>query len=408
MSTAPRRGTRAWGTAATVKAAVRATWDRGTLLRDLHAAPEQWSAFPLRVRLAGPDRDELATRFADAASWARELAAAASHEGWQLQTRSVRAGGTTQVLPVAAFLPTPHVALALLGRAAAAESARFASALERAAGLDAAAAELALARPHDVLAAGDDWPLLLELAAWIRAHPRPGVLVRQVPVAGVHTKVLERHTALLTRLLLALMPAHAVDADARSFTARFGFAEEARRVRIRGAGHVLGVPGFGDADVEWDVGALASLDPAEHGVRELLVTENKTSYRTVPAAPGRLVVWGAGYGAAELLSAVRWRHDVAVIYWGDIDTHGFAILSALRAVAPHTRSVCMDATTLLTHKAFWSREHAPRVDDLPHLLPAEAETYDALLGNEHGPAVRLEQEFIRFDLVEAALLATAR
>jgi hypothetical protein len=403
VTVTPRRGANDWGTAATVRASVQNKWDRGALLRDLHAEPEQWSAFPLRVRLPGPDREALATRFAEAASWARELAAAAGQEGWQLQTRSVRAGGTTQVLPVAAVVPTPHVGLALLGRAAAADANRFSGALQRAAALDAPAAALALARPHDVLVAGDDWPLLLELAAWIRAHPRPGVHVRQIPVAGVHTKVLERHTLLLTRLLLALLPADAVDPSARTFAGRFGFAEEARRVRIRGAAQVLGVPGVVDADVEWDIAALAALDPVAHGVHELLVTENKTSFRTVPARPGRLVVWGAGYGTAELLSAVQWRHDVAITYWGDIDTHGFAILSSLRAVAPHTTSVLMDAETLLAHKPFWSREQAPRSDALPHLLPAEAEAHDMLRSSVHGLGVRLEQEFIRFDLIEAAL-----
>jgi hypothetical protein len=402
------RAATGWGTAATVKAALQVKWDRGALLRDLHTDPEQWSAFPLRVRLPGPDREELLARFADASAWARELAAAAARDGWQLQTRPVRVGGTTQVLPFAAIVSTPQAGLALLGRAAMADATRFAAALQQAAALDPEAGKLALSRPHDVLAAGDDWPLLLELAAWIRAHPRPDIYVRQIPVAGVHTKVLERHTPLLSRLLLALLPAEAVEPAGRSFAAKFGFAEDARRVRVRSAASVLGVPGGGHADVEWDVAALAALDAAGHGVRELLVTENKTSFRTVPAADGRLIVWGAGYGVDELLSAVPWRHAVAVRYWGDIDTHGFAILSALRAVAPHTTSVLMDTDTLLAHKAFWGREHAPRTDALPHLTADEAEVYEALRAHAHGKAVRLEQEFVRFDLVEAALTRPGR
>ena len=65
------------------------------------------------------------------------------------------------------------------------------------------------------------------------------------------------------------------------------------------------------------------------------------------AADGRLVVWGAGYGVDELLAALPWRAQVRIRYWGDIDTHGFAILSAVRAVAPHTDSVLMDESTLL-------------------------------------------------------------
>jgi hypothetical protein len=393
----------AWGTAATVRAAVQAKWDRGSVLRDLHSHQEQWTTFPLRVRLVSPDRDELLAQFPAAQAWARELVTAAARYGWDLRTRALRVGGSTQVLPTAAIVPTPEAALALLGRAAAADAARFDAALQHAATLDPAARELTLARAHDVLAAGDDWPLLLELAAWIRAHPRSGVHMRQIPVAGVHTKVLERHTPLLSRLLLALLPADDVEPAGRTFAAKFGFAREPRRVRVRGEVRVLGVPGTGEADVEWDVAALARLDADGHSVDELLITENKTSFRTVPLTPGRLVVWGAGYGVDELLSAVPWRHQVSVTYWGDIDTHGFAMLSALRAVAPHTRSILMDVATLLAHKPFWGREHAPRTDDLEHLLAAELEAYEALRVSAYGPALRLEQEFIRFDLVETAL-----
>lgn len=40
------------------------------------------------------------------------------------------------------------------------------------------------------------------------------------------------------------------------------------------------------------------------------------------------MLWGAGYGADELLAALPWRSVVAVRYWGDIETHGFVILAA--------------------------------------------------------------------------------
>ncbi|MCF6743721.1 hypothetical protein E9529_05410 [Blastococcus sp. KM273128] len=397
-----------WTTAAAVKAAVTTRWERGALLRDLHADPEAWTAFPLRVRLPGPSRDELATRFADASAWARDLAAAADREGWQLQTRPMRVGGVgTQQLPVAAIVPTPQDALRLLGRTHAADAARFADALQRAEKLDPAAARVALQRPHDVLAATDDWPLLLELAGWIREHPRPGIFPRQIPLAGVHTKVLERNTGLLGRLLEALLPAEAIEPTGRSFAARFGFAEDGRRIRIRGDAAALGVPGEGDADVEWDVSTLAAFDPVGRTITELLVLENKTSFRTAPAAPGRLVLWGAGYGVDELLATLPWRDKVAVRYWGDIDTHGFAMLAAVRRIAPHTTSVLMDTETLLAHRPFWSTERTPRTDVLVHLTEAEQALYTALRTDAYGPAVRLEQEFVRFDLVEDALSTVA-
>jgi hypothetical protein len=39
----------------------------------------------------------------------------------------------------------------------------------------------------------------------------------------------------------------------------------------------------------------------------------------------------------------------SVVYWGDIDSHGLAILSGVRATVPHVRSVLMDLDTLRVH-----------------------------------------------------------
>jgi len=393
-----------WSSPQTVLAAVRAKWDRGAVLRELHLPAEQRTTFPLRVRLPGPDAADLAPRFADVSTWAREMHDAATRDGWQLLTRAVRAGGLgTQNLPAAALIDTPHTALRLLGSTYTTSAARFAVALEQAAALGDAVAALALARPLEVLGAGEDWPLLLELAAWTRAHPRPNLYVRQIPVAGVHTKLVETHRPLLSRLLDAVLPADAVESATPAFPARFGFRAPSRRARVRGAAAVLGVPGAEVADVTWDVGGLAALDVTAAGVTELLIVENQSSYLTVPADRRRLVLWGAGYGAEELLAALPWAGQVTVRYWGDLDTHGFAILSRVRAVAPHTTSLLMDAATLLSHKPFWSVEGTPHNQPLPHLTDEEHATFDALRRGTYGMGVRLEQELIRFDLVERAL-----
>ncbi|MGE5763601.1 MAG: Wadjet anti-phage system protein JetD domain-containing protein [Mycobacterium leprae] len=400
-------GPGSWDSQATVRDAARIKWDRGAVLREWTLPAEQRTVFPLRVRLAGPTRDDLAERFGDVVAWARALRDDAHRHGWELLTRTVRVGTGRQQIPVAGRIPTPQVAAGLLDPACVRAAAAFNDALTAAAALDAAAADVALARPHDVLAAASDWPLLLELARWLREHPRPGVYPRQIPVAGLHTKLVETHRALLTRLLDAVLPADTVTATASSFAGRYGLREPARRIRVRGAAAVLGLPPGPAAvpygDVVWDIAVLAALDQAAVGVTELLVVENKTSFLTVPHRPDRLVVWGEGYGADELLRALPWVPAVAVRYWGDIDTHGFTILDRVRAVAPHTVSVLMDTRTLLAHRAFWVTEPVPRLDPLTHLTVGEADVYDALRAGTYGDRVRLEQELVRFDHVEAAL-----
>jgi hypothetical protein len=63
----------------------------------------------------------------------------------------------------------------------------------------------------------------------------------------------------------------------------------------------------------------------------------------------------------------------------------------------------MDTATLLAHRPHWSTGAAPRTDPLSHLTATEAEVYAALCAGTHGVGVRSEQEFVRFDLVTAAL-----
>ena len=90
-------------------------------------------------------------------------------------------------------------------------------------------------------------------------------------------------------------------------------------------------------------------------------------------------------------------------YWGDIDTHGFAILNQLRAHLPAAASLLMDEETLLAHRAHWGEEAAPTQHDLPLLTPQEAAVYDALRRDRHQPKVRLEQERIGYGWLCARL-----
>jgi len=92
-----------------------------------------------------------------------------------------------------------------------------------------------------------------------------------------------------------------------------------------------------------------------------------------------------------------------VHYWGDLDTHGFAILDQLRARVPTAESFLMDRETLLTHAEHWGREPAQHPGPLTRLMTDEAELYRDLLEGVHGHSVRLEQERIGFPYLERAV-----
>jgi hypothetical protein len=122
-------------------------------------------------------------------------------------------------------------------------------------------------------------------------------------------------------------------------------------------------------------------------------------------------VFGLGYGL-ELLSSAVWMQDREVYYWGDIDTHGFAMLDRLRGFFPAARSLLMDRETLLAHRALWVREDTPFRGPLTRLESDERELFETLLHNQLGDGIRLEQERVSFGRVRQTMqeiaIATSR
>src|SRR5216684_1692083 len=84
------------------------------------------------------------------------------------------------------------------------------------------------------------------------------------------------------------------------------------------------------------------------------------------------------------------------IIWGDIDTHGFAILDRLRAFFPYAQSFLMDRTTLMAHRELWGRERDRYERPLSRLTIPEQVLFEELKDGLLGDRVRLEQERISF------------
>jgi hypothetical protein len=72
---------------------------------------------------------------------------------------------------------------------------------------------------------------------------------------------------------------------------------------------------------------LAALKPA---VSKVFITENEINGLCFPDVEKGLVIFGLGYGV-DALKTVAWLKEKEVYYWGDIDTHGFAMLDQVRS-----------------------------------------------------------------------------
>jgi hypothetical protein len=247
----------------------------------------------------------------------------------------------------------------------------------------------------------DRWERLLAIVAWVQARPRPGVYLRQVDVPGVDSKFIEAHRGVLAELLDLGLPPEVVETGATGvaqFTRRFGFLDKPVRIRFRLLDPGLpGLPGCQalhgvQADITLDATSFAALAlPAKRA----FITENETNFLAFPAVAGSIVVFGAGYGW-EALARAAWLDRCQLLYWGDIDTHGFAILDQLRGCFPGAASFLMDRETLLAHRSHWGEEPEPARHDLSRLTTEEAAVYDDLRFDRHQPRLRLEQERVGF------------
>lgn len=96
-----------------------------------------------------------------------------------------------------------------------------------------------------------------------------------------------------------------------------------------------------------------------------------------------------------LCAPIPWVVRIEVLYWGDVDLDGLAILASLRSVRPDARSVMMDPGTLQRF-AQLATPHAKGLSRAAPtgLLPNEVEAYE-LLRIQGGQ--RLEQERIPWD-----------
>jgi len=355
-----------------------------------------WS--PIVVPLGAPSAIELARDYAAVQDWATR---------WQRPDRSLRVevrrvGGRligVNEVPARVWVDTPEALWNLLGVRD--EVRAYREILDRVGRDLPGAYQWVCEHPLDALAYAEVWPLLIGVVRWMRDDAALGASVRQIDVPGVDTKFVERHRAVLTDLLDACLPPDRIDRGPprHRFAGRYRLAAKPSYLRLRrldGAGLFPALPMV-------ELG-MRTDELARHAVacRRIFVVENETSYLAFPPVPEAVVAYGAGY-AVSLLAPIAWLADRELIYWGDIDTHGFAILDQLRAHFGSVRSILMDRETLLAHEAHWSSEPEPKNVALARLSADEAGLYADLVEGVYGPRLRLEQERVRFSAVAAAL-----
>lgn len=373
-------------------ALLRSQWQRQA--GDWLVGAGEW---PLRVSLGAPSESQASAQWAAFEAWR------SAWRGWQggevnwVERRWPLLG--RQAVPAALLLPDADALAALLG-----ESVRWQQARARCMVWTQRwpALTASLSRQYELLADTDDteFTRLGDMLAWLVAHPASNLFARQLPVAGIDSKWLETRTGLLGDWLRTLSDLPR-DTD---FWRTSGLRREPDRLRLRLLDPALRAHLGGLGDIHVPFNELAALALPVHRV---FIVENKQTGLAFDDLPGAVVLMARGY-AVDRLHELPWlRAADAVHYWGDLDTHGLAILGRLRGHLPQVQSLLMDENTLLAHRALWVDEPQPhRSGTVDGLDAAEQQLYRDLRGDRWGVRVRLEQERIGWDTAWAAIIAS--
>ncbi|MFT4059565.1 MAG: DUF2220 family protein [Legionella sp.] len=251
-----------------------------------------------------------------------------------------------------------------------------------------------LKKPHRLLQLEHELPRLITIVDWLLHHPKPNIYLRQLSLPAIDTKFIEHHQKVLSEWFDLCLPEYAINKEMSAthhFALRYGFLEKPQLVRFRILDKSLYLHGLSDLSITTEAFTFLDLP-----VKTVFVIENDINALTFPDYPNALILFGCGYGF-DFLSLTHWLNEKQVFYWGDIDTHGFAILNQFRKAIPNAQSLLMNEQTLLHHRAHWTKEAKPRTAALTHLYPVELNLYKALQENHFGEQVRLEQEYINYE-----------
>lgn len=258
-------------------------------------------------------------------------------------------------------------------------------------------------RMFNVLADLDeaDFTRVQHVLEWVTANPASGLYPRQLPIPGLDSKWIESRKGILAKLLTGIRGQTVLHDD---FYTTCGLQSPPATVHLRVLDPVLRATLHGLRDICAPVAQLAAmgLNPST-----VVVVENLQTGLALPDLPGAIALVALGY-RVDVLSQIPWISHCKGIYWGDIDTHGYAILHRARRHLPQLQSLLMDEVTLLQFRQLWGTEASPcTAEDLSHLNASERNVYEGLLQHRWSHCVRLEQERISWPVVVQALRLAA-
>jgi hypothetical protein len=246
--------------------------------------------------------------------------------------------------------------------------------------------------PTKIIQHQGKWDSILKVCSYFKNCPKPNLYIRELTV-NVHTKFIESNQSIITELLDVIIQNY-INPNEIKFEKRFNLKFREPLVRFKVLDKNISQTYFSNLD---DIAIpISQFECLNLPLKKVLIVENKTTLYTtltLPKMDETIAIFGQGNAVTNIQNA-KWLNNIIVLYWGDIDVHGFEILSRIRKHFKHTKSVLMDKRTF--EKFFENELGKPSTDTTTlNLTDSEKELYNILKINNW----RLEQEKIPFAYV---------
>lgn len=279
-----------WSEPKWIREELNRKWTSGSILRCLLIQDE---LFPLTIPLKRPKNNEVNENFVEISKWIKTLRDNSKNMigfGYEIVEKEIhhRQSGRNMI-PTHVIIPTVQDALKLLKREC--EAIKFTELIQTIKTEWPILNEWIYKYPHKVLDNADNWSRFLKVLVWFFKHPCCGLYLRQLDIAGIDTKFIEKNKGILTELLNIILPESAVNHSTNSFELRFGLLLKPVQVRLRLLDAKLFINGI--SDIMIPIEQLSVFKPA---VSRVFITENEINGLSFPDVRESLVIFKLGYG----------------------------------------------------------------------------------------------------------------
>ena len=239
------------------------------------------------------------------------------------------------------------------------------------------------------------WSDICLCAEWLNKNQESKLYIREIPLP-VHTKFIEQNSKLIQSLTEK-------SDSAVSFEDTFGLKTKPCSVRFRSISEKVSLP-FSTTNLsecQIPIKDFECLDKEfSDQIKNIFIVENEMVYLTFPKVPNSICIWGHGY-TVNSLNNVKWFNSKRIYYFGDLDEHGFDILSSYRRFYPDIQSFCMEKSDWNKHLQYavvGKKLESSRIPE--NLIAEENEVFQIIRISTQN---RIEQERISVSYIQEKL-----